>query len=505
MYTFNLIDQPWIPVRVGGKLALYSLERTLLEARTIERIEDASPLVIPTLHRLLLAVLYRSVLYPPLNEMNRLDELGQWFVEGFPEERIRTYLERWKFRFDLFDEKRPFYQRAGYENKLKSIAQLAAERSSGTNKLLFDHTLEENPPEVGAAEAARLLIARQMLAIPEGAGYSPSPLGGTAIVLPLGNNLLETLCLNLMPYFPSADDLPVWETEKLQPDAEQIILGMAHRLTWVSRLVRLEPSGNPQDPQVRSLHYYAACKLKEGATPNPDPMLAYRISDEKTGERRAVGFRKDRALWRSFTALLPHKGDDLAPRVIGNALSLLRHLGQQQALQTTVLGATNDKAKFEFWRTERHILPEALTSDREEDVYGSVTWALEAAKGLGDALNGAARALAKGLLARGEREPHKDDVTRRASALPAAAMYWSALEGAFAQLLSKLTPEYDAPQVEAFWLEQMLAASRRAWEKTREAAGDDAYALRAIYGAEGILARAQRKFGAQLKEKREML
>lgn len=485
-YSFNLVDKSWIPVRIGGELELLSLEQTLLRAGEIERLEDASPLVLVALHRLLLAVLHRALEGPS----NAADN-AVWIERSFPSDRIQKYLEHWKPHFDLFDPKRPFYQIAGYENKAKSIAQLAAELSSGTNKLLFDHTQEEAPPALEPAEVARLLIARQMLAIPEGAGYSPSPVGGTALVLPTGENLLETLCLNLVPYAPDRDDKPVWELEQSRPDAEQVILGLTHRYTWTSRLIRLEPETLGDKTVVRYLHYGPACKQLEGAVFNPDPMLAYRITDEKLGTRRAVSFRRNRALWRDFTALLP-KDSPLSPQVVRNAENVLNEISRVTALPTLVLGATNDKAKFEFWRGELHLLPQAISANREEDVYGSLKDALDQAESLGKALNAAARSLARKLLSHGGRDPDKDDVTKMVDGFPTYATYWSSLDSTFPKLLERLTVNYRWDEVERFWQDQLLLASSRAWELTREAAGDDAFALRAIYSAQGLLLEAQK-------------
>ena len=499
MYSFNIAYEPWIPVRVGGRLELYSLEQTLLQAQDIERLEDASPLVTVALHRFLLAVLHRA-----LDGPENVEESAEWLEAGaFPQEAVREYLEKWsnKGRLDLFDLQRPFYQVANYESKAKSVAQLAAELASGTNKLLFDHTYEDAPPALTPAEATRLLIARQMLAIPEGAGYSPSPIGGAAVVLPLGRDLLETLCLNLVPYTPDADDVPIWESENLRPDAGQVILGLTHRYTWMSRLIRLEPELNEDETKVRFLYYGPACKLREGAVFNPDPMLAYRITDEKTGERRPVNFRRDRALWRDFTALLP-KGK-LAPTVVEHAFSLLSELGRRQALQTMVLGATNDKAKFEFWRTELYALPEAVSADRTKDVYASLADALEQAETLGKSLNTASRTLARKLLSHGGRDPDKDDVTRLVNSFPTYATYWGTLGKTFPELLGRLTADFKPKEIRHFWTEQLMQASNRAWALTREAAGDDAFALRAIYSAEGGFMRARKKLRDELEPLKE--
>ncbi|MCX7784072.1 MAG: type I-E CRISPR-associated protein Cse1/CasA [Meiothermus sp.] len=485
-FSFNLVDEPWIPVRVGGKRELFSLEATLLRAREIERPEDSSPLVLAALHRLLLAVLHRALEGPHDATQN-----AQWITSGFPEERIKGYLKRFRSRFDLFDPERPFYQIAGYENKPKSIAQLAAELSSGTNKLLFDHTQEDNPPAMSPAQSARLLVARQMLAIPEGAGYSPSPVGGAALVLPTGDNLLETLCLNLVPYAPDQDDKPVWELDHPRPNHEQVILGLTHRYTWTSRLIRLVPESLDGETVVRFVHYGPACKLLEGAVFNPDPMLAYRITDEKQGTRRAVSFRKNRAFWRDFTALLP-KDSPLSPQVVRVAEKVLHLIGRTTALPTMVLGATNDKAKFEFWRGELHLLPEAMSANRSEEVYSSLEDALEQAEDLGEALRRAAWVLARNLLSHGGRDPDPDDVRRRVETFPTYEVYWSSLDRAFPKLLECLTVNYRWDEVERFWKKQLLEASRRAWDLTVAAAGDDAFALRAIYSAQGLLWAAQK-------------
>ena len=60
-YSFNLIDQPWIPcVLPHGRMEDLSLRDTLLNAHKITAIFDQSPLVTAALHRLLLAILHRN-------------------------------------------------------------------------------------------------------------------------------------------------------------------------------------------------------------------------------------------------------------------------------------------------------------------------------------------------------------------------------------------------------------------------------------------------------------
>jgi len=524
MYTFNLIDQPWIPVRVDGKLALYSLERTLLEARTIERIEDASPLVQVALYRLLLAVLYRALEGP-----ETLEELADWFDVGFPEERIRAYLERWKFRFDLFDESRPFLQVSDLQNATfngkaiapKSWIELSPEiKDGGQGAPIFNHDYRRLTP-ITVERAALYLLTRQTFALGGlsrtfiySSKRSPSP--NAVTIIPQGQNLLQTFCMSLDPnnYALYAYDVPNWEKAEgqtisiLQNKSEEDCLGCAQAYSWLSRSIKLIPILLNGKLYVQNVFIASGIAPKFDIERFYDPMVGTRKIKygARKGESAFIQFDANRGFWRDFSSLFPAgDGTGRAPRVIALASGLAKRCKARVYLGIFGLSNGTQEAKIDFHRFQRYLLPEAISEDRESDVAGTLHQALMDAEELGKVLDGAARALAKALLAHGNRKLDEGDVSRMVSGFPTASSYWSALEGAFTQLLAQLTPDYLAPRVEAFWLERMLTASKRAWEKTREAAGDDAYALRAIYGAEGILARAQQKFGAQLKEKREQL
>src|SRR3546814_12917332 len=79
---FNLIDEPWIPVRFpDGTRAELGIRDTLLRAKEIAVIEDPSPLVVAALHRFLLAVLYRALEGP-----TDIDQATGWFKTDLPAE-----------------------------------------------------------------------------------------------------------------------------------------------------------------------------------------------------------------------------------------------------------------------------------------------------------------------------------------------------------------------------------------------------------------------------------
>lgn len=106
MSRFNLIDEKWIPVRFhDGTRSELGIRDTLLQSGEIASIEDPSPLVTAALHRFLLAVLYRALEGP-----TDINQARAFFKNGLPPDRLSAYLEKWRDRFWLFDEKYPFGQ-----------------------------------------------------------------------------------------------------------------------------------------------------------------------------------------------------------------------------------------------------------------------------------------------------------------------------------------------------------------------------------------------------------
>lgn len=482
MNTFDLIDAPWIPVRTEHTVREVSLRDVLINAHQFERIEDASPLVVASLHRLLLAVLHRALKGPEdFDVATTLVESGTFSAEA-----INTYLDAWQHRFDLFSEGAPFYQVAKADGvNTKPISNIAIERASGTNKLLFDHSIDEQPPNLRPAEAARLVIARQSMAIPEGAGYSPSPVGGTALVLPFGSTLFETLCLNLVEY-PEEEcesDLPVWEMPVPTPAsiAEQKdvpIAGLTHRYTWLSRVLTLIPENDNGQTVVRWVHYAKGSKVAEGGKRPYDPMVAYR-KDEKRG-LLPVGFRLGRGFWRDFQALiLAQQSPYIPPAVIEHAAYLDDERGLNQSLPTMVLGLSNEQkpAKVEMWRSEVFFLPSNLA--RDEAIYPLIEEALGYADKVGSALHKGAWRMATDMLTVADRTPDKGDVSNLIRSLPLDTTYWTALETDFAGLLERLQRSYTPQSIQDWWHTRVEGNAWRAWQQATRSLGTNGRALRA--------------------------
>jgi CRISPR system Cascade subunit CasA len=485
MSDFNLIDEPWIPVRFpDGSRAELGIRDTLLRAKEIAAIEDSSPLVVASLHRFLLAVLYRA-LEGPVD----IDQAKGWFRGGWPADKISTYLERWKSRFKLFDATSPFFQIPRFEPKTwRAWTTLAAEHNADNAKVLFDHVDVTAAGTVPPAAAARWMLATQTFSVSAGkselAHTGTAPSATAAMVLPIGRNLEDTLLLSLVPQNRAVftQDRPVWEREPesltiLKAGAERAIGGIADRYTWRTRSIRLrrDEAGN-----VHSLAF--ASGVKHATDTMPDPMLAYRQDDKKG--RLPLQF-KERGLWRDFDSLLPDPGDPrLAPAVIEHAAALTRRASERFPRSVMVLGQANDKAKIEFWRMERFALPQAMLSDRA--IRTEIRQLLADAEDAQKALWQACRQFARDLLSRGEREPDGKDVSKFVEHMPVNANYWSRLEAVFHDTLHHYTLERGPDAIRLDWLKAVRAALREVWaQHTASVSMGDAWAIRALVRAEG--------------------
>lgn len=486
---FNLVHDPWLPVeQTDGSLTNVSIYQALTRAHTFRRLVHASPVVLPSMHRLLLAILHRALRGPEDAEI-----AAEWFEQGrFPTDKLEAYLEQWQDRFELFHAEKPFYQVANSDDKVSSLARLAAELASGTNKLLFDHTHVQDVPTLEHAEVAQLLIARQMTAIPEGAGYSPSPVGGVAFVLPQGDNLFETLSLNLVPYRYDEADMPIWEqaapkANSVKNQKPRAAKGLCERYTWLTRIIKFqEPVA---DGKVEAMHYAAGIKFDDES---PDPMLAYR-KDSKRG-LLPINFRRDKAFWRDFQALAPTaESAYLAPRTLRHASDIYEELGKKEALTLLVTGLTNDKAKVLLWRTLQFRFPEALQQENGQ-AQQELERLLELADKAHNELRRATYHLATHLLTMGERSPDKNDISNLIKSLPSSVYFWSQLERHFPELLEKFSESY-ANQL-AWWKDTIANVIGEAWQLAVKSAGENERAWRAASKSGGIVG----KYIKELKE-----
>jgi CRISPR system Cascade subunit CasA len=484
MNQYNLIDEPWIPIRLraGGRAEL-GIRETFARSREIGTLEDSSPLILAGLHRLLLAVLYRALEGP-----TSLDQARALFRDGLPMERIRTYLDRWYDRFWLFHTRWPFAQIPDFEpGEWRAWTVLAAEANADNAKVLFDHVDVQAPGEISPAAAARWLVATQTFSVSCGkselAHTKTAPSATGAMVLPLGRNLEDSLLFALTPQNGAvqAMDLPVWEREPesvkvLKTGPRRAVQGLADRYTWRTRSIRLmaEPSGN-----VRRVAFASGVDAEEGE--GRDPMLGYRIV-ESLGIL-PVQFR-DRGLWRDFDSLLPGPKDEgNSPQVVRHAITLSKGKPDRFPRLTLALGQVNNKAKIEFWRMERFELPEALAGDG--DLRTEIRSLLDRAEEAQRALWEGCSRFARNLMSRGERKPDPKDVRNFIEQMTPTPAYWSILEARFHELLLAYRLDRSEFEIRLQWLTSVRAALVESWDQHRKSvAGGDAWTLRALVKAE---------------------
>ena len=361
--SFNLVDEPWLPVVwLDGRAEEVGLRDALVRANEIRELVDGSPLVTVSLHRLLLAILHRNFGPETFDAWKDLWRRGQWDAAV-----LDAYFAQWRHRFDLFAADRPFYQVAKHDDgaRMHPPALLAQEMASGNNPTVFDHSFADRPVPMDPAEAARLLVARQAYSVGGGVArpfnLSHAPLTTGFTVLALGETLFQTLALNLTGYgeggpIPTANnDAPRWEQDDPAiPDKDGTWpRGPLDYLTWQSRRIKLAVSGDP--PLVTGSQLGQNLKVHADTI---DPFKSYAMSKEQGWVARRLD--PDRAVWRDSHAVFQQSGDDARRAELFNWLALVDEARDQgeivarPAYPISVLGlgreATAKAADISIWR-----------------------------------------------------------------------------------------------------------------------------------------------------------
>lgn len=261
---FNLLDEPWIRVMTEDCIVVErSLMQVLLNSHQYQRLAGELPTQDVALLRLLLAIL-QTVFYrvDPEGEDGPIEDRAAairrwqalWNAGRFPVQPIRTYLETWKDRFWLFHQEHPFYQvpAAALGTKFKA-SKLNGELSESAHKMrLFPLRDGEEKETLSYAEAARWLVT--LIGFDDSAstkketGTGTGWLGDRVNVYAIGENLFETLMLNLVflkdGRYVWAENIPAWEQPTMTtakkreiplPDNQAELLTLQSRRLILSR------------------------------------------------------------------------------------------------------------------------------------------------------------------------------------------------------------------------------------------------------------------------------
>lgn len=236
---YNLLDEPWIRVQNEDcSIAEVSLTDALLQAHLYKGLAGETATQDAAILRLLLAVLHTVY--------SRVDERGQgaplasvddalirwgqlWAARQFDEKPIRDYLAQWHERFWLFHPERPFWQvPEAAAGTTYSAAKLNGELMESNNKKRLFVASERKA--LAYSDAARWLIYlnayddssvkksrtyRETKGNTEGGSPGSGWLGKIGLIQAQGNNLFETLLLNMALLKDGRDiwerNCPCWE------------------------------------------------------------------------------------------------------------------------------------------------------------------------------------------------------------------------------------------------------------------------------------------------------
>ena len=494
--TFDLLESPWIPcIGADGRLVELGLRDALVQAHELREIHGESPLVTAALHRLLLAVLHRVFGPASYKEWGRLWETGRWDPA-----RLDDYLDRWRDRFDLFHPERPFYQAPDDRVRPKPLNRLVHEIAHGNNTTLFDHHIEEKNFALTPAQAARALVALQCFGLAGLSGlpqkYTDGPCARGVLFLVQGENLFQTLALNLVRYpdgTDQPDDRPVWEaSDPFLPERTRP-LGRLDLFTWQNRRILLYPEEMDGSTVVRQMTEAPALRLDADVL---DPMKHY-SRDERRGPR-LLRFHEGRALWRDSVALLQLRTPGYHPPRAFSWLAELVDEGCLDLYQTRrylALGMDSDQAKVRYYRMERMPLP--LRYLTQQELVDSLKEALQMAEDVSRQLWGATRTLATLILSpqadTGEgHQPEQQDLDGLMSRWAVDRFYWSRLELPFREMMESL-PEEKGEEALETWRKTLRQTAWQAFNRLTNDLGYDPHALKAVVRARGQLAAGLKK------------
>ena len=367
---FNLLDEPWIRVMTEDCTVVErSLMQVLLNSHRYQRLAGELPTQDVALLRLLLAIL-QTVFYrvDPEGEDDPIEDRAAairrwqalWNAGCFPVQPIRTYLETWKDRFWLFHPEHPFYQvpAAAVGTKFKA-SKLNGELSESAHKMrLFPLRDGEEKETLSYAEAARWLVT--LIGFDDSAstkketGTGTGWLGDRVNVYAIGENLFETLMLNLVflkdGRYVWAENIPAWEQPTVTTAKKREIPlpdNQAELLTLQSRRLILSREEN----RVTGFSSTGGDFFgKEGrANAFSEQMTLWRAGKTpKNAVPQFVPAPVDpwRQMWRDFEVILGRREDTHIPGVVAWLTELRRkNVIPRKYVHIASVGVTYDSKK----------------------------------------------------------------------------------------------------------------------------------------------------------------
>ena len=340
---YNLLQEPWVCVAdKKGVVQKVSLRDVFLHAHEYAGFAGDNKAQDVALLRLCLTILHR--VFSRVDAKNHpYEQTGVrtvlqvwkslWDLGKFPNEPIQNYLDEWEYRFDLYDEKRPFFQVPAEfftEDEKKSKEKLCFAvkldgnilKSENLDKIHIGKMRGFSDSIVLAHdEAARWLVYHQCFDVASGKGYYVSgscPVGlglEGAMVYIIGDSLWETMLLNFVmlengqnlydytEYQTSLTELPTipcWEwddTLRLEKESEHITCSYRNNPISILNLQSRRIHLNYTDDGVNGYWstYGDVVDMKNNLV---ETMLIYTV-EKKTGDRKLLKVDSSR-FWEQF-------------------------------------------------------------------------------------------------------------------------------------------------------------------------------------------------------------
>ncbi len=434
MNTFNLVEEPWIPVlyhrSVAGGVQYVGLRKLFQEAHLLSDLA-LPPLERVAVTRLLLCITHAALKGPESNTewQTCLDEI---------QPAVSDYLTRWRDRFDLYGDK-PFLQVPSLqpvqpEDKgcFTNVGKLNFAYASGNAHTLFDHVALLSSREIPLRDLALSLITFQCFhpggllfsarwdgsEISRSTTQAPCVEGSPLLAIIVGSTLLRTIHWNLVPYSRLegiSPGRPIWEYDVLPlPDTDEAkLIGNSYlgRLVPLSRAIRLCP-GSDQCLLTQGYEFPKFPAFRE-------PMATV-VKRGNEGNYAYLSASPDKHPWRELhSVLLVGKVNQPGgPLCLGN---LLQHSVGEDSIFLWVGGLTAQQAKLEDAREWVFRLSASLLGRRALAIYSQ---GVEVANQQEQQLRDAVRHYCKQL-----------NLEAKSYTLKAAAIFWSLLDNYYPELI----------------------------------------------------------------------
>lgn len=460
MNKYNLIEEPWLPtVKRNGTPELVSLRQLFTSAAEYQEIIGTNPLETAALYRLLWAIMIRAVHTPKYLNQRDFNKLVETSLINNDLSFVLEYLDKWKDRFNLFDETRPFMQVAGLSNdESKTVKQIMYEVASGANHTILSWTTDNEDMYLSYAQAAVKLIARHAFTIGGTGAQSimvndikvdthrsgaQSLAFNSYLTWTQEKNLLQTLLINL-PYTED-NDIAAWEYDNDfealgrnswtdTSDKRVSFRGVADYYTSVTHMARLVPS---DDDLKVSRMFIANGRQPDQATVLFDPMVPYFIS-AKDQSFEPVKPDIKRGMWRDANTITCRSAGNKIPRVFDRRLEMVDSGLVSDIVTIQTVFCNNKNSKILGWQ----IASLSLSTDwMTSHTNGEITYDPVLVRMI-ETVNGYALNYYSGSLAKELMRACKSIDTKKARALLensfALEMFWSRLEHAFIKTLSEI-------------------------------------------------------------------